>query len=277
MKLFIIFIFLYFIVNHTYSNIEKQDTLKLYYSINESEINLKNKIRIDSLFGKIVKQDIVNIIIWGYTDYLGTEEYNRNLSEKRAENVKKYIAEKGFISFVNLCHGKGKLKPEFGNDSVGIPQNRKVEIIVLYKIKENKTIKEDSLLIDDLNNYAEGDNIVLNNIIFYPGRHMIRKESISELDKLLKTLEQYPRLIIEIQGHICCDTSHKDGYDYDDNSNNLSLNRAKYVFNYLVDKGIDSKRMTYIGLGRTKPLIENEQSEEDKDKNRRVEIKIIKK
>jgi outer membrane protein OmpA-like peptidoglycan-associated protein len=57
----------------------------------------------------------------------------------------------------------------------------------------------------------------------------------------------------------------------------LSTNRAKRVYDYLLKKGINKNRMTYQGYGGTKPLVRFEKDSEDANKNRRVEIKVIKK
>jgi outer membrane protein OmpA-like peptidoglycan-associated protein len=54
------------------------------------------------------------------------------------------------------------------------------------------------------------------------------------------------------------------------------VNRAKAVYDFLVKKGIDAKRLTYKGFGSSKKLVE-EVTEIDRITNRRVEIKIVNK
>ena len=82
--------------------------------------------------------------------------------------------------------------------------------------------------------------------------------------------------IIEIQGHICCSPPNKDGYDFDSKNNNLSINRAKAVYEHLIENNINSTRMSYVGMKARFPLVLPERTEADKNKNRRVEIKILK-
>jgi outer membrane protein OmpA-like peptidoglycan-associated protein len=99
---------------------------------------------------------------------------------------------------------------------------------------------------------------------------------VKEYKVLLTTLESYPNLEIEIQGHICCTNDGKDGYDNSTGTPNLSVNRAKAVFDYLVERGIDAQRLTYKGFGSSNKLV-REFTEEDRITNRRVEIKILNK
>ena len=87
-----------------------------------------------------------------------------------------------------------------------------------------------------------------------------------------------PKLKIQIEGHICClMNKNVDGYDYDTGEHLLSENRAKAIYDYLAEKGIDTGRMKYIGLSNTKPLRWPEDTGEDQDMNRRVEIRILEK
>jgi len=91
-------------------------------------------------------------------------------------------------------------------------------------------------------------------------------------------MEDNPKLEIKIQGHICCNYPvEDDGFDYDNGDTHLSVNRAKAVYDYLVAHGIDPNRMSYEGLGGKFHLVNPEKTEADMTKNRRVEIKIIKK
>jgi OmpA-OmpF porin, OOP family len=57
---------------------------------------------------------------------------------------------------------------------------------------------------------------------------------------------------------------------------NLSEKRAKAVYDYFVGQGIDESRMVYAGYGSKNPIAENTTTEGQK-KNRRIEIKILKK
>jgi OmpA-OmpF porin, OOP family len=110
---------------------------------------------------------------------------------------------------------------------------------------------------------------ILDMVYFEYNKAVIKKESYDILDALAKTLEGNPAIrLVEIQGHT--DERGNDAYNLE-----LSDRRAKSVQQYLVEKGIDAKRLTAQGYGETQPLI-NERSERAYQKNRRVAFLILK-
>jgi len=71
------------------------------------------------------------VVIEGYTDNVGSEEYNQGLSERRADSVKAYLAGQGIGAIRLSALGRGESDPVAGNDSAaGREQNRRVEVII---------------------------------------------------------------------------------------------------------------------------------------------------
>jgi len=71
------------------------------------------------------------VAIEGYTDSVGSEDYNQRLSERRADAVKSYLARQGIGSTRLAASGKGESDPVAANDSAsGRQQNRRVEVII---------------------------------------------------------------------------------------------------------------------------------------------------
>lgn len=68
---------------------------------------------------------------------------------------------------------------------------------------------------------------------------------------------------------------HTDNQGSDSYNQKLSEQRAKSVYEYLLKKGINNNKIKYKGYGETVPLTNND-TEENRKKNRRVEIEIIK-
>lgn len=112
----------------------------------------------------------------------------------------------------------------------------------------------------------KGESFVLRNIYFDVDRYELNPKSFSELDKLIRYLKNNKNLIINIIGHT--DNSGSKNYNLQ-----LSEKRAFSVYNYLVNHGISPDRLSYKGMGDSKPLVPNE-SPENKAINRRVEFLI---
>jgi outer membrane protein OmpA-like peptidoglycan-associated protein len=72
-----------------------------------------------------------NVAIQGYTDSVGSEDYNQALSERRAESVKSYLTAQGIGATRLVASGKGRSEPVADNDSAaGRQQNRRVEVVI---------------------------------------------------------------------------------------------------------------------------------------------------
>lgn len=128
--------------------------------------------------------------------------------------------------------------------------------------------KVDPVIIDfALQPINKGASIVLKNIFFDFDSYEIRENSYTELRKIEKFLKTNPDRRIEIAGHT--DNKGSDEYNL-----NLSRQRAKAVYDYLVNRGISKQQISYKGYGDTDPLVPND-SEENRQKNRRIEFVII--
>ena len=105
-------------------------------------------------------------------------------------------------------------------------------------------------------------------VFFEVNQDVIKAESFDLLNDVAAILVANPELTkVSIEGH-----TDSDGND-DDNMD-LSQRRAQSVVNYLVSKGVEAERLVAVGYGETKPLVAND-SEKNKAKNRRVEIRIV--
>ncbi|MGI9543050.1 MAG: OmpA family protein [Cyclobacteriaceae bacterium] len=107
----------------------------------------------------------------------------------------------------------------------------------------------------------------LKNLFFDVNRYVLKDKSKTELDKVIRFLEANPKLRMEISGHT--DNSGTRAHNQ-----TLSTNRAKSVFDYLIDAGIDSRRLRYKGYGSTLPIAAND-TPENKQLNRRIEFRVI--
>lgn len=113
----------------------------------------------------------------------------------------------------------------------------------------------------------KGSAVVLKNIFFETASFELKIWSRTELDKLTEFLMDNEGVKIEISGH----TDNVGGKAY---NQKLSENRARSVYQYLIDNGITAERLTFKGYGDEKAIDSND-TEEGRSKNRRTEFKII--
>lgn len=140
----------------------------------------------------------------------------------------------------------------------------------LYKSKNFNLTRE--LLIPvqvnfELEPIAVGSKIILNNIFFKFDSYEITKTSKVELLKILNLIATNLFEKIEISGYT--DNVGSDTYNLE-----LSAKRAKSVYDYLVTQGVLKTKLLFIGLGASNFLKDN-QSEEGRSQNRRIEFKIL--
>ncbi|HOU81826.1 MAG TPA: OmpA family protein [Bacteroidales bacterium] len=107
----------------------------------------------------------------------------------------------------------------------------------------------------------------LHNIYFAFNSADILSSSQKVLDEFIVFLNDHPTMTISIEGHT-------DNVGSDEFNLILSENRAKAVYNYLVNNGIDADRLQYKGFGKTTPIATNE-TEEGRAMNRRTEFVIL--
>ncbi|MFN4233941.1 MAG: OmpA family protein [Bacteroidia bacterium] len=109
--------------------------------------------------------------------------------------------------------------------------------------------------------------ITIPNIYYDFDKYELKEESKKELDKLVNILQETPQVEIVIN-------SHTDEQGTDEYNLKLSEKRSQSVVNYLIQKGIDAKRLQAKGYGESQPLIKNAKTEEEHAKNRRTTFQV---
>ena len=110
--------------------------------------------------------------------------------------------------------------------------------------------------------------VILKNVFFDTGSSTLRATSFIELNKLRDLLTENATIRIQLNGHT-------DNVGSDSDNLSLSENRAKAVYIYLMENGIDASRLAYKGFGETQPIDSNDTAE-GRQNNRRTEFIIIK-
>lgn len=133
----------------------------------------------------------------------------------------------------------------------------------LMKSKDMRPVEKDV----PLQPIKVGMTVVLNNIFFATDKFDLEPESKVELEKLREYLEKNPTLKIEIGGHT-------DNQGSKAHNQELSTNRSRAVYEWLIMNKIAKERLSFAGYADDIPIDSNE-TPEGRAKNRRTEFKIV--
>ena len=251
------------------------DFFPVYFENDIAEITPSNQQFLINKFKSIDTTKIESISFIAYNDNTGTEQYNIDLSKKRSQNILDLL-KKNQLNFevTSVINGiiKTEIKDFYTKEYITHLRNRdrRIDVTINYRGKPSFIDLQKNKITTKLNaNLNLGDRVYLDNIVFPIDRSVITKEISEILNQIALQLNKYKNVQIEIQGHICC-TRGKDAIDIDTGKLELSSNRAKAVYNYLIKKGVDSKRLRYKGYGNKKPL------GFDADLDKRVEFYVTK-
>lgn len=110
--------------------------------------------------------------------------------------------------------------------------------------------------------------IDLSNTLFAFNKFDLNAKARGYLDTVVAWLKQHEDLKIEIAGHT-------DNIGTDEYNQKLSESRAKSVYDYFVKNGVKAENLSYSGYGESQPIATND-TDEGRQQNRRVELKIVK-
>jgi outer membrane protein OmpA-like peptidoglycan-associated protein len=252
---------LFFLICTQFVSAQKELTHEVYFETDEFEVPSTEHNRVLVFLSEIEGLDIEKISIYGFTDDRGSDTYNLKLSQDRANSIKTIFSNNEFDeTIITNVDGKGEIliklvKEEDINKIRGL--NRKVEIIVtpVYPPKPQVVIEEKPDLKEVLKGEIKaGDKFTLDNILFKTGYSVLLPESKNTIEEIAAALLERKDLYFTIQGHVCCTQNSRDALDRKTKKRNLSIARAKYIYNYLAKKGVDTRRMKYVGMRRKFPL-----------------------
>lgn len=109
-----------------------------------------------------------------------------------------------------------------------------------------------------------GDRIILDGVTFEMESSVLKKAAIPSLQPILGEMQSDPSLRISIESYV--DASGEPNKDL-----RLSRRRSQTIFNWLVAQGVEASRISPVGYGSARPLVEKETKDETV-KNARIEI-----
>jgi outer membrane protein OmpA-like peptidoglycan-associated protein len=277
-----------------------QERFVVYFDNNKFELNPSELVKLDKWILENKTSKIVSIT--GSTDEIGSLGYNDTLSKKRVNFIYSKVigklkiredfktislGEKGATSGNNAENRKAVIQYLFEKD---LPMEEEILGIKKKEIKEEQPkpeivypeklvfenpngtkseFKLDRAFMKKVGEANSGEKLIIENLNFVINTFAVVNESRGKLYELLLVLQKNPSLKIEIQGHICC---------IPDDRTDLSTQRAKALYKFLLNQNISKDRLSYKGFGSSQPIHSlPEKNEQERAANRRVEILIVNK
>jgi len=213
---------------------------KVPFANNSTEILPGSLTAIDEYILLSKENYFFDIEIGGHTSSTGSKQYNQTISEKRAKIVYDYLIKSGIESDRLTYRGYGEdMLIDLNNNDEAHTKNRRIE----FKVT--------------------GINLELQ---FQKNQYELPAKNLSKLFFIAELLAINSDKKLLIEGH----TDNTGNLEFNKNLSNL---RAKSVYNFMLDQGIQSDRLSYVGFGPTAPRYSNE-TKEGRQKNRRIEIKL---
>ena len=262
------------------AQVKKPDSLKLFFDSAKHRITDAHKTQIEAFFKDIKVEEVRQIRIKGYTDFVGNHVYNNKLSKKRAKAAYSYVTSN--YQFTAIAQqGLGELDENIPDATFeeGNSKHRKVDIILSYEIPKDihVSLTRKQRYLAKLPKLSVGEKLRVQHTSFYISTPDITKTSEEDLKGIVKILKAYPKLHILIEGHVCCgDREEYESKVVSEENLKLSTERAKNIYFDLIKRGVKKNRLSYKGFGFTRPLDFPESTVEIQQENRRVELKVLK-
>jgi outer membrane protein OmpA-like peptidoglycan-associated protein len=254
---------------------EDEEVHSIFFEFDKYDLKEEQANAVVAFVSKIDTTRIESIQIFGYCDDRGKDAYNYTLSTNRANTVKNKLIERGIKSKIIITlEGKGRIMLD-EDMQTNVPEarskNRRVDVVVNFKPVVIEDLKIPGVYSSIKKDRIVGDRIYLDHVLFERGSSQLTYKAKKELDRIALELHKYKNIHFEIQGHVCCTpTFQKEAVDRDTKKRELSINRAKRVYNYFLMKRISKTRMTFKGYGNTQSL------KKGSTLDRRVELLITK-
>ena len=295
MKPIFVFLFLLLFTTSFYA----QEQITVCFDSNKFELSSQENTKLNTWISE--NKDNKIVAIHGFTDEDGTSGFNDTLAQKR-------------VNFIfNFVKNQIKIREDFKTRSFGesFAQSKNKEEnrrVIIYYILEKDLSREDEILgikkeivkeqpkqeiiypeklvfenpngtksefkldtafMKKVGEAKAGEKLKIDNLNFIINTFAVVNESRGKLYELLLVLEKNPSLKIEIQGHLCCMPVDRT---------DLSTQRAKAIYNFLIKHDILKDRLSYKGFGSSQPIYPlPEKGEQERAANRRVEILIVNK
>jgi len=167
---------------------------------------------------------------------------------------------------IDSVSGKYVAVVQFKDDYIMTVKKKGAAFDSKYISKEDSTFDAPAKMDMEVQKIKKGGTYKINNINYESNSYNLDEISKTMLTEFADFLKENPKMKVAIHGHT-------DFVGSDEDNMVLSENRAKSVYDFLVQKGIDKSRLSYKGFGKSQPIDTN-QTEEGRARNRRTEFVI---
>jgi OOP family OmpA-OmpF porin len=96
------------------------------FEFNKADLRPAGQQKLDEIADRLKGANVQQVLAIGHADRIGSDDYNQQLSEKRAEAVKNYLAQKGVDQNRVRSEGRGESEPVTGDQCKGNKPNAKL-------------------------------------------------------------------------------------------------------------------------------------------------------
>jgi outer membrane protein OmpA-like peptidoglycan-associated protein len=282
----------------------RQDTLTLHFAFDSYQLSSPDSTQLQETINRTrapkspspTRPDSISIT--GYTDKTGTFAYNQRLSWQRANSVYQFLRLETSVPHGQVTGGGVAPTPERSDSD-----NRRVEIVYYYTLPDaananapphHDTItaqrrsdggashtNDSIVVVKSAPGSAPSDStadsarpaavLALHRINFIVDTPVPTDSTRSILPQFVTELGQFKDRRLEIDGFV---NSVVPLRGTKDPLFILSVRRAKFIYDYLVNAGFDPARLSYKGMGNASPINPTPTTREEMDANMRVEIKV---
>ncbi|MES2799225.1 MAG: OmpA family protein [Bacteroidota bacterium] len=274
----------FFVIMACVTMLQGQTKVKSFYFLfdqNEPTEYSQNQLK---LFAESVQNGAVKVLeINAFTDSSGTNQHNDTLSNQRLNFISMQIPNSSILkkhayalerpyqieNVLNWRRVDVIYEMEPLQDKVEVAANGEGASLTEGQLSDgNEHLQNDPAVTKTVTSNAFEESLtelraLVLDISFKEGTAQLLDVSKHEIAKLVAFLDEYPNVNAQIRGHVCCG-----------NNLRISKNRAKSVYKELIKEGIGKNRLSFKGMSNTEPLVFPERTSADRQKNRRVDVKL---
>ncbi len=231
-------------------------TLDIKFAIDSADIQSEGIEQLITVGNFLKKYNDSSAMIEGHTDDVGSDEYNMDLSQRRAESAMNYLVQEQGVSGRRIsAKGFGETRPVASNET----EEGK---------RENRRVTASVTCVEDVAGMAPPKARVTmgSSIEFDNNSTTVASRYHNELAKVASFLKDNPNVTAVIEGHAA------DSQASSTNARDISLKRAQNVMDYLANQqGVERSRLRAEAYGKSRRIAYNDTAE-GKQQNRRVNI-----